>query len=177
MIAPPLTTRLSHLKLVAPDIDRDAPVSVGWLAGPAGRQTLELMGVPPAGNHASSLAVERKRVRDFIDRTNQLNWMMQLGDDIVGSIWVDLDANEGLEPPALHLMVGDSAYRQRGLGQAALTAVVEFLRNQGYTRLYSRHLVTNQASAKLLQSAGFKPAEETYSDVDGRLWQNVVKEL
>jgi len=35
---------LQELELVPPDVERDAPISLGWLEGDEGRNTLRLMG-------------------------------------------------------------------------------------------------------------------------------------
>lgn len=177
MIAPQLITNLAGFKLVRPDMERDPPLSVQWLQGVAGRQTLSLMGVPPHRNQPSGLADESKRVEDFLSRQDQLNWMMQLGDRVVGSIWVDLSASDKLPPPSVHLMIGDTASRGRGLGKAALIAVLDYLCKQGYRQIHSRYLIDNAASNALLRSAGFRLDGDNYTDADGLIWQNVVKEL
>src|SRR6516225_6534013 len=61
-----ISTNLSGLTLVKPEVERDAAAGVKWLAGPTGRETLRLMGVTEDQNHPTTLDTERNRVRDFI---------------------------------------------------------------------------------------------------------------
>jgi len=175
MRAPELTTEKAELTLIAPDVERDAPLSVGWLAGQPGRETLRLMGVTEADNQASSLDQERARVRDFLERRDQLNWMLDLAGTVVGAIWVDLEPREQLPAPSVHLMIGDPAARGQGLGGAALRAVTGYLRSTGSRSVYSRHTLENEASAGLLAACGFVPLGEAYQDSDGLHWQTVQR--
>jgi hypothetical protein len=86
MKAVPLVTSDPLLRLVEPDIERDAALGVKWLAGNNGRNTLRLMGVNDADNKPSSLEKEKARVNGFITKQDQLNWMMEYDGKIVGSI-------------------------------------------------------------------------------------------
>lgn len=169
-----LQTANKDITLVPPDVERDAPLGVQWLAGEAGRVTLKLMGNTDEQNKPSTLEEEKERVRDFIENTNQLNWMIQFKNSIVGSIWVDLVASEHLPAPSIHLMIGDPNARKHGIGTDACIAVIKYLKNtEEYRTIYSRHLVINIGSAKLLNILGFENNGSTYSDSDGLVWQNV----
>jgi hypothetical protein len=99
MKAPQLQTDNPAVTLVAPNVERDAPLGVQWLAGAPGRHTLALMGVSDHDNHETSLATEQKRVQGFIENQQQLNWMIQFNDQVVGAIWVDLQATSELLAP------------------------------------------------------------------------------
>ena len=159
--------------LVEPDIERDAQLGVEWLSGDLGRQTLRSMGVTDEHNQPTTLEQERERVRDFIEGTDQLNWMIEYDGRVVGSVWVDLTNAEYVPVPSIHIMIGDPSVRGKGVGFASTRAVVDHLRAQGNKTIYSRHLAHNQPAAKLLGDLGFVPLDEAYSDADGLNWQNV----
>jgi RimJ/RimL family protein N-acetyltransferase len=174
MTAPELSTENVELKLIAPNVERDTPLSVAWLAGSTGRETLKLMGVPDTENKASTLEQERARVEGFLARQDQLNWMLEFSGDVVGSIWVDLEPSEHVPAPAVHLMIGEPNVRGQGLGGAALRAVLRYLQTSGTEVVYSRHLTNNKASAYLLAAADFAPQGQAYRDGAGLVWQNVA---
>lgn len=111
MKATPLETPISKVNLIEPDIERDASLGVKWLEGAMGRNTLMLMGVPESTIKPPTLDQEKVRVENFISQPNQLNWMIQYENKVVGSIWVDLIPKERVEAPAIHLMIGDPEAR------------------------------------------------------------------
>lgn len=172
-----LETANPSVRLVEPDVDRDAPTSLKWLEGAIGRNTLLLMGVSEKENTESSLDKEQERIKDFITKEDQLNWMIQLDDAIIGSIWVDLEPTEELPAPALHIMIGDPRARGQGVGLASTSAVIEYLKDQKVTQLYSRSLAKNSAASKLLDANGFQNLGDTYVDSDGLEWQNATLDL
>lgn len=168
-----LLTSLPEVRLVPPNIDRDAELGVQWLKGNSGRDTLRMMGVIDSENKSSTLKEERKRVQDFISRDDQLNWMIEYNNQVVGAVWADLLPTEFLPSPAVHIMVGDPLVRGKGLGKATISAVVDYLKQTGVKSVYSRHLVENKVSSHLLSSIGFTDLGKTYKDSDGLNWQNV----
>ncbi|HEX7368384.1 MAG TPA: GNAT family N-acetyltransferase [Candidatus Saccharimonadales bacterium] len=158
-----------------PDVARDAPLGVRWLAGGNGRDTLRKMGVTDQDNKPTTLGQEQRRVRDFLENKNQVCWMIQAGGKIVGAVWVNLEPNEYLRAPSVHIMIGDPAARGKGIGVQVFRSVVTWLENdQKYSKIYTRHLVSNVASAKLAGKSGFVNSGETYRDSDGLLWQNML---
>ena len=177
MKAPQLQTIEPNIILIEPDIERDAQLGQQWLEGELGRNTLKLMGVADKHNQATTLEQEKERVRDFIENADQLNWMIQLDRKVVGSIWVDLKSKDKVPAPALHIMIGDPIARGKGVGGASAAAVIEYLRQQGETAVYSRTLVHNTTAKKFLKSIGFVPEGEPYTDVDGLDWQNAALHL
>ena len=173
-----LDTYNQDIKLVPPDVERDAPISVQWLEGDIGRETLKLMGNTDDGNKPSDLEAEKERVRQFISSTDQLNWMIQLKDKIVGSVWVDLEDTDYLPAPAIHIMIGDPSARGHGVGNQACSSVIDYLKADGsYLHLFSRHLVHNKGASNLLHDLGFLELGKQYSDTDGLEWQNVALQL
>ena len=174
MKSAPLETPDPHVRLVEPVVDRDAPLGVEWLQGDVGRSTLKLMGVVGGDNKPASLDEERERVQSFIDRDDQLNWMIQYDEQVVGSIWVDLGPSDYLKSPSVHIMIGDPEVRGKGVGTASTSSVISHLSQTGYKSIYSRYQLINTGSAKLLHDVGFQPDGEPYTDSDGLEYQNVA---
>ena len=114
-----IETQNIDIKLVPPDIERDARLGVEWLADDIGRETLRLMGNTNENNKPSTLEEEKERVRGFIENTNQMNWMIQFKDKVVGSIWVDLEDTEYLPAPSIDITIGDPESRGHRVGTKA----------------------------------------------------------
>lgn len=173
-----IETSLPGLSLTIPNLEADPEVSLGWLAGEAGRETLRLMGSTEAGNRPSTLKDEQQRVRDFITSSEQRTWSLRYESKTVGAIWISLEPTEHLGAPSVHIMIGDPAARAKGIGSAAVQAVVDLLLEEGeYRVLHSRHLVENIGSAKLLAKAGFINDGGEYRDADGLAFQNMRRPL
>ena len=177
MLALVLETTDPLVHLIEPNVKRDAPLSVAWLSGDAGRETLRLMGAADRDNKPPTLPGEQERISNFIENKSQLNWMIQVDGTVVGAIWADIVPSDELPAPAVHLMIGDPSKRGRGVGEKALKAVITYLGQLGEMHIYSRHLLSNSASAQLLQHNGFKELGGIYIDGDGMTWQNVVLDL
>jgi RimJ/RimL family protein N-acetyltransferase len=173
MFARALTAPNLPVRLVMPVVARDSPLSVRWLTGGQGRDTLQMMGVPEDHIAPACLEEEAARIASFLDRTDQYNWMIELDGTIVGAIWVDLKPSATLAAPAVSYMVGDPSARGKGAAGASLAAVADFMSGEGCTTLHARALVTNAASARVLFRAGFACAGDPYIDpADGLFWQN-----
>ena len=172
MIAP----RLVHdnVRLIEPDVERDTLLSMRWLEGEAGRKTLQAMGVPDADIAPPTVEQERARIQSFLDRTDQLNWMIADNDQVIGSVWVDLEPTEHVQAPGVHIMIGDSAARGKGIGPIALRLVLDYLHQQGYESVYSRHRPSNSVIARVNESLGLVADGPEYTDEDGLRWQNTV---
>jgi RimJ/RimL family protein N-acetyltransferase len=163
------------VRLVEPDIERDAPISVQWLYGDHGRNTLQLMGVPDNDIQPTTLEQELQRVSDFITDANQLNWMIEYEDRVVGSVWVDLEPTEHTPSPAIHIMIGDPTARGNGVGSSAMSNVIEYLEEQGHKYIYSRHITSNAGAKRLFEKLGFREFGPAYEDIDSLEWQNTVR--
>lgn len=169
-----LPTYLPELTLVRPNIEQDATLAVGWLEGESGRETLRLMGNTDEHNKPSTIEDERQRLRDFVTATDQVTWMMRYQGKTVGAVWLRLDPTNYLPAPSIHIMIGDPSARGRGVGKAAVMALIEQLRQSGQHQwLHSRYLTDNLGSAKLLKNAGFIEDGKAYTDEDGLSFQNV----
>ncbi len=179
MKAPELKTTDSLITLIVPDVQRDAKLGVQWLNGELGHVTMQSMGntkdvidnILP-----TTVEIESERVRNFLERTDQLNWMIEYNGTVVGSIWVDLEDSHYLPGPSVHIMVGDPAMRGKGIGSASVSAVIEYLQGLGSKVIYSRHLITNEASSRLLRQIGFVNVGEPYTS-DTLKFQNLVLEI
>jgi predicted GNAT family N-acyltransferase len=173
-----LPTDLPGLVLVRPNIAKDAQLAVNWMAGPAGRETLRLMGNSEKDNHPSTLEEEQQRLRDFTTATNQITWMMRYQGRSVGAVWINLESSEHQQAPSIDIMIGDPAVRGQGIGTAAINSFIEqFKRTHPDEYLYSRHLMENAGSAKLLKNSGFTKDGQSYQDEDGLRFQNVKLNL
>jgi RimJ/RimL family protein N-acetyltransferase len=174
MITKTLTTTNSRLLLLPPNVTRDAPKGVAWLAGSGGRQTLALMGVADADNRPSTLKEEQARVSGFISDPKHLAWMMSFDNTVVGVVEVSFKATDEISLPAISIMIGDPEARGKGLGYAAMKAAMGYLVGERkFRRLYARHLLTNTASQALLQKLGFQIQGEPYVGADGLRWRNM----
>ena len=175
MFARALTAPNLPVRLVMPVVTRDSALSVRWLTGGQGRETLQMMGVPDDRIAPASLEEEAARIASFVERADQYNWMIELDGTIVGAIWVDLQPSVMLAAPAVSYMVGDPSARGKGVAGASLAAVTDFMSGEGFITLHARALVTNAASARVLFRAGFACAGDPYIDPgDGLFWQNFV---
>lgn len=173
MKSPSLKANAPNIRLIEPDVERDAQLGVEWLNGARGRETLQLMGVADKDNKPTTLEHERARVQSFIERKDQLNWMIEFNGQVVGAVWVDLQQNGNLPAPGVHIMIGDPSDRGRGVGSAAFSTVTKYLKEIGYTQVFTRHLVSNSTAKSLAAKNGFVDIGETYTDEDGLIWQNM----
>ncbi len=178
MKAPQLEIDDAPIKLIEPVLERDAKLGVTWLNGELGRATMRSMGNTEETIDKilpTTIEQELERVRGFLEREDQLNWMIEYDGKVVGSVWVDLDNSEYLPGPSVHIMIGDSNMRGKGVGTSTIGAVLGYLEKQGHDVVYSRHLATNEGSEKLLKSLGFIDLGEPYIG-DTLEFRNMVKE-
>lgn len=161
-------------RLKRPLVQRDAPLSVEWLKGEEGKKSLLLMGVPENDIAEPTLEEEQARIQSFLDRKDQLNWMIEYKNRIVGAIWVDLQPTEHVKAPAPHIMIGDVSARGKGVGSQAMKLVIEYLFSQGHDAVYTRCKPSNTAVMRMNAKLGFQKDGAEYIDADGITWQNVV---
>jgi RimJ/RimL family protein N-acetyltransferase len=144
-----LQTENPDVCLIEPNIERDAQLGVRWLEGQSGQATLTSMGVTDKDNKPTTIEHERERVRDFIERQDQLNWMIEYQGKVVGAVWVDLEQVGKLPAPAIHIMIGDPKVRGKGVGFSASSKVIEHLLSLGFVNIHSRHLTNNNRATDL----------------------------
>ena len=193
-----LKTNDIDVKLVFPNVDRDAPRSVEWLSGEVGHSTMLLMGNSEKDSDNiinmpddQKLIEERNRVKEFIENTGELNWTIQYKGNPVGAIWVDLkdkviNLENGkkttLKGPSPHIMIGDIQARGKGIGPKASEAVMDYLLRDGeYSTIYTRARTDNQRIINMLTSPEskyiFTEDGSPYTDGDGLEFQNFKYEV
>lgn len=174
-----LHTNNPAIHLIEPNIERDAPLGVLWLNGELGRKTLELMGNSDDAIDTmlpTTLQDQEEIITDFIESQNQLNWMIEYQENVVGAVWADLEPSEYLPSLSVHIMIGNPEVRGKGIGLSSMTAVIAYLEMQGHKKIYSRYRTNNEGSKHLLADLGFREIDEPYADEDNLEFQNVVKE-
>ncbi len=163
--------------LEKPNPAKDAPFAVAWFAGDTGKGTLLSMGNAESEIVESTLDGETKKLEEFValeEQNKQVTWMIHADDKTIGAVWIELEDTDDVQAPAVHLMIGDGAYRGKGIGAAVLKDTLRYAYgNLPYADIYSRHLVSNAGAATLLKKAGFEPDEKPYNDANDLEWQNV----
>lgn len=175
MIAPELLTANESIRLIAPDVERDAQTSVGWLEGDSGKETQRAMGIAEHNIIEPTIQTEEDRIRTMIDSSHHITWMIEYDEDIVGVVEVEFEPTDFIDAPAISFMIGDTWVRGRGVATAAVRSAVEWLQaEQEDIFIFSRYRVSNEASAQVLMKVGFDMDGTPYKDQDGLVWQNVI---
>lgn len=123
MTGPDLSTYRDDVRLIAPNVDRDAPSGVRWLSGPVGRETLRSMGVIDVENNESTVGLERRRLQTIIDDSSELAWMIRYNGQTVGIVEVCTEENEYIKLPSMSIMIDDVAARGKGIGSLVIQSV------------------------------------------------------
>lgn len=170
-------TSLTDLVMVDPNPALHAPITLSWFESEYGNETLLLMGNAQHEIGIPSLENEIQTLEEFIDlkkENKQLTWMLQFNNEIIGVAWIELTENHNINPPSIHLMIGNKGYRGRGIGKATMLALIQYVRhNIETTTLYSRHLKSNTVVMNMNRSLGFSDDGKSYIDSNGLEWQNV----
>ena len=174
----------SHLKagslvvrLIKPNVDRDAPFALGWFKSDHGNQTLLLMGNAENEIKPSTLYNEKKTLKKFIElekSNEQITWMIQTDNKTIGAVWIELKDDEFVKSPAVHMMIGDPKYRGKGIGKIIMSEMLKYIKEKLKSNIvYSRHLVNNKPVTALLDYFGFTNDGKSYIDINNLEWQNV----
>ncbi|GAC1387574.1 MAG: hypothetical protein NVS1B7_0540 [Candidatus Saccharimonadales bacterium] len=172
-----LDTSNPSIRLIEPNVTRDAQLGLEWLNGELGRTTMMLMGNSETvidNTLPTTLQREEERVKQFIERDDQLNWMIEYEGKIVGSAWADIKESDDLPAPSVHIMIGDPAMRGKGVGYTTISAILKYLEEQGNRNIYSRHIISNESADQLLNLLGFEDLNSPYFR-DGVEYQNLVR--
>jgi RimJ/RimL family protein N-acetyltransferase len=173
--APELLTSDENIRLIEPDVERDAPLSFEWLSGEQGRHSQRLLGVAEKDIHPPTLDREEARVESFLDREDQLVWMIEVAGDVVGAVEVNLADSEYVPAPWITIFIGDHSVRGGGIGTTVMRAVVSWLvLERSVDLIFARYRIGNETSAQMLLKLGFENDGEVYADHDGLEWQNVI---
>lgn len=159
------------IKLIKPDIERDARLGYEWLQGEVGATTMQLMG--NSDFSGTTLQQEEQRVAKFINEKDSINWSIALDDHVIGSVWLDYkEINVEQKAWWLSFMIGNASMRGRGVGFRTCSAVINWSFNEGgMEKIWARHLQENQTSRKLLVKLGFLENGPLYES-EGNMWQN-----
>jgi RimJ/RimL family protein N-acetyltransferase len=172
-----MTTGMQGVRLLIPDVERDAPFAYEWFARPEGRDTLLRMGNAESEIEDSTLDGERKIMQEFLDlekENKQVTRVITINNETIGVVWIELFKNHDVEPPSVHIMIGDPDYRRKGIGRFAMNWAIDYVRNQtNYKIIHTRHLANNIAIAELNRSLGFTNIGDVYTDDNGLTWQKV----
>lgn len=173
----PIETSLPNLRLIEPNPLRDAPITLSWFESSYGKETLLLMGNAEHEIGVPSLESEIQTLEEFIDlkeKNVQLTWMIQTENKLVGVAWIELVANHSVQPPSVHLMIGDKEYRGKGIGKATMLALIDYIKTYIETNtIYSRHLKHNVVATSMNRTLGFIDDGSSYIDKNQLEWQNV----
>lgn len=175
-----LSTSVPELVLTNPVPERDAPFALNWFEGESGRDTLTKMGNPSDQITEPSLEGELATLEQFLlleSEGKQKTWMLRVGEITIGAAWIDLVKNHGVDAPSVHIMIGNPSFRGKGIGRAAMSTMITYLRESGEDTIYSRHLVSNEEVTSLNRSIGFVSNGQSYVDEDGLEWQDIMLSL
>lgn len=165
------------LRLIAPHVERDAPLGVGWMSGESGQATQNLMGIAPKEIHDHSLKEEQELVQYFIDTDEELVWMIEYRGRVIGAVEIGLKIPKEENGPSISIMIGEVTARGRGIGKKVMNMAMDYLQRSGYKEVNARYLLENSASKAMNAGLGFIKSGEPYVDEDGLKWQNIKKEL
>jgi RimJ/RimL family protein N-acetyltransferase len=172
-----IRTSLASLTLIEPKPINHAPATLSWFESDDGRETLLLMGNAEHEIKKPSLTSETQILEEFVElrhKNEQLTWMLQFKDKVIGVAWIELIENHHVLPPSVHLMIGDKEYRGRGIGKATMQALVQYIKYNIDTKvIYSRHLKSNIVVTNMNRRLGFIDDGESYIDNNMLEWQNV----
>lgn len=163
------------VRLITPDILRDAELNVEWTAGMDGRETQMAMGVPADEVQELTLQESMAIMQTLVLSEHDIVWMIEYDGQVVGMIEVHLEPNEYLAGPAVSIMIGDPVMRGAGIGFTAMRAAIAWLQyDEGEEIIFSRYPAGNEVACRLSQKLGFEEDDEPYTDAAGLRWQNVV---
>ena len=172
-----IRTSLANLILIEPEPATHAPITLSWFESDYGRETLLLMGNAEHEIENPTLESETQILNEFIElrrKNEQLTWMLQFEDKIIGVAWIELIENHNVLPPSVHLMIGDKEYRGQGIGKATMQTLIQYIKDHiGTKAVYSRHLKSNIVVANMNQRLGFINDGESYIDDNMLEWQNI----
>lgn len=176
-----MQTDNSNIQLLLPDINRDVLFTLSWFQRPEGHATLLSMGNAEHEIEPSTIESEAAILREFIEleeQRKQITRMIVVDHETIGVVWIELQENHGVQPPSIHIMIGNPDYRGKGIGKTVMKAAINYVRNTlRMETIYSRHLANNTAVANLNQSLGFEKDGSPYTDSNGLVWQSIKMNL
>jgi RimJ/RimL family protein N-acetyltransferase len=172
-----MQTSDTNIQLLPPHIDRDLHFTLSWFQRPEGHATLLSMGNAEHEIESSTIESETAILREFIEleeRQTQITRMIIVDHKTIGVVWIELEENHSVQPPSIHIMIGNPDYRGKGIGRTVMQAAIDYIRNTLHLNtIYSRHLANNTAAANLNRSLGFEKDGLPYTDSNGLVWQSI----
>lgn len=165
------------LKLVNPKPKKDALVSVQWLEGEAGKETLRLMGCLVTADFVPSFKAEAKRLKLMLKSKHEIIKMIEYKGDVIGQIEVWTKQFDNVSAPSVSLLIGSPNMRGQNIGSLVLSAVHYIIKALGYHKAYTRALLANSQSNKFFMSNCYQKQGQPYCDSSGLLWQNYSASL
>ncbi|MBP9812982.1 GNAT family N-acetyltransferase [Candidatus Saccharibacteria bacterium] len=165
------------LRLVNPRPKKDSRVTVGWLEGDIGRQTLRFMGCLVEEDFNPSIKEETKRLRAMLKSKSAVIKMIEYQGQIIGQIEIWLKQYDRVASPSISILIGSPNMRGQKIGSLILGAIHDIIRNLGYERSYGRALMASSLSNEFFIKNGYLRNGRPYGDDDGLLWQNYVTTL
>lgn len=166
-----------NIKLLPPNIVRDVPFALSWFQRPEGHATLLSMGNAEHEIEPSTPEREAATLRGFIDleqEGKQITRMIIVDQETIGAVWIELLENHSVQPPSVHIMIGNPDYRGRGIGKSVMQAAITYIKHTLRLKtIHSRHLVNNAPVAALNKSLGFENDGTPYVDDNGLVWQRI----
>ncbi len=166
-----------EIKLIAPDLSH-AKISLTWVSGDKGRLLLQKMGNKLSDDWVATIEEEEARIKDFIEKDDQINWAIEYKNKIVGAVWLDLRPGQLIGP---HIMIGDEMLYGMGIATNVLRAVCDWalrhkqgsLQRYNFDTLTTRCRVDNAPIIRVNEKLGFKPTGDIYEE-DGYTWCNYL---
>lgn len=167
----------SELSLIEPNPKKDATVSLLWLKGEHGRETMRLMGCIVPEGFEPSLKTEIKRLKLMAKSKNELIRMISYKGSIIGALEIWRVQYDHVPAPSISILIGNPAMRGLRLGSKILSTVEKILSDIGNEIAYTRTLLSNVGSTDFFERNGFVKIGAPYSDESGLIWQNYQKKL
>ena len=165
------------IRLIKPDPKKDALVTVKWLEGVGGQETLRYMGILVDDNFKPDVKSEVKRLKTMAKSKNEYISMIEHKGVIVGTVEIWTVQYDGVPAPSISIMIGSPHTRGHNIGSQVIQATLAIIKNLGYDTAYSRALLSNSSSCGFFAKNGFEKTGLVYDDIEGLIWQNYSKNL
>lgn len=167
----------TDIRLIRTDPWRDARVSVEWLQGEQGRETLRAMGVVVADDFEPSAETELARLKSMLKSRNEIIRMIEYKGRIVGCLEIWTVQYDNVPSPSVSLLIGSPNIRGLGIGTKVVGAIEHILSENGFETINMRALLANEKSNNFFINNRFVKYGTPYTDENGLAWQVYSKLL
>ena len=142
-----------NMRLIEPDLQH-ASESLSWIGN------IDIVAFMGADFPSPTLEGEYERLQKILASTDEYSWMIECDGKVIGNVCINTIAETtqkcGMRAGNLTILIGDKNYWQKGIGNKACSAVVEWaFSDGGFVVITARALQENVASIKTLQKLGF----------------------